>query len=314
MKNIPTLISIVSPVYSCNTSIYELYYRLTSILETITPYYEIIFVNDCSPDDAWKTITNLSKKDKKVKGITLSRNFGQHYAITSGLTFVKGTWVIVMDCDLQDQPEEIIKLYNKAQEGFDVVYGCRNTRQDNFIKIFFSKLFYKIFGYLTDTKQDSKIANFGIYHYKVIKAILSMGDSLRYFPTMVRWVGFNQTTIDIQHGKRKDGNTSYSFSKLIKLSWDVILAFSDKPLRLTVKLGIGISFLSLCYTAIFLIQYFTGNIKVVGFTSLIISIWLLSGIIIFFIGIVGLYIGKTFENVKKRPTFIIKDTLNLEED
>lgn len=306
------LISIVIPVYGCSTSLYELYLRLCSILEPITSAFEIIFVNDYSPDHAWDVIIDISRKDKRAKGINLSRNFGQHYAITAGLTYAKGNWIIIMDCDLQDQPEEISKLYNKALEGFDVVYGRRKNRQDGFLKVFLSKIFYRLFGYLTDTKQDSRIANFGIYNKKVIESVLSMGDSLRYFPTMVRWVGFNQTMVDIEHAERLKGKSSYSFKKLLRLSLDVVLSFSEKPLRLTVKIGLGISFLALCSIIVFLVLYFSGIIKVLGYTSLIISIWLLSGIIIFFIGFVGLYVGKTFENVKKRPVFIIRDTLNLE--
>ena len=314
MLESPCLFSIVSPVYGCSINLYELYFRLYSTLEPITSSFEIIFVNDNSPDKAWDVIAEISHKDRRVKGINLSRNFGQHYAISAGLTYAKGQWVIIMDCDLQDQPEEIIKLYNKALEGFDVVYGCRKNRQDGFLKVLFSKLFYRIFGYLTGTKQDSRIANFGIYHHKVIEAVLSMGESLRYFPTMVRWVGFKQTSVNIEHAERSNGKSSYSFKQLLRLSMDVILAFSDKPLRLTVKLGLGISFVALCSTVVFFILYFSGVIKVLGYTSLIISIWLLSGIIIFFIGMVGLYIGKTFENVKKRPAFIISDTLNLEDN
>jgi len=311
MQENSILLSVVTPVYGCSTYLFELYYRLVKTLETLSLDFEIIFVNDCSPDDSWTEIVKLCQKDNRVRGINLSRNFGQHYAITAGLDHCCGEWIVVMDCDLQDQPEEIIKLYSKALEGFEVVYGRRTIRKDNFIKVFLSKLFYKLLSYLTDTKQDSTIANFGIYHKNVIKAILNMGDSLRYFPTMVRWVGFNQTSIIIDHAERKDGKSAYSFKKLINLSLDVMLAFSDKPLRLTVKLGLLISFLSVLFACVFVIQYLLGDIKVVGFTSLIISIWLLSGIIIFIIGIVGLYIGKTFENVKKRPTFIVKELLNI---
>jgi polyisoprenyl-phosphate glycosyltransferase len=273
-------ISVVSPVYKCSTCLVELCLRLVKTLEAISENFEIILVNDNSPDDSWGTIVSLSQKDKRVKGIKLSRNFGQHYAITAGLDHCSGEWIVVMDCDLQDQPEEIVKLYNKALEGYDVVYGRRISRKDNFIKVLMSKLFYFILSYLTGTKQDSSIANFGIYHIKVIKAILSMGDSLRYFPTMVRWVGFNQTSVNIEHAERKDGRSAYSFKRLINLSIDVMLAFSDKPLKLTVKLGLFISAISVLFAFVFFIQYLLGDIKVTGYTSLIISIWLLSGIII----------------------------------
>lgn len=311
-KYINPHISIVSPVYGCKTCLYELYHRLTSVLEQINKEFEIILINDNSPDGAWETIKELSHKDNKVKGINLSRNFGQHYAIAAGLTVCKGEWVIVMDCDLQDKPEEILKLYSKTNEGYDVVLGRRKLRQDSIFKVACSRLFYQVLGYLTETTQDSAVANFGIYNWKVIKAINEMGDNMRYFPTMVKWVGFRQTTIDIEHAERTEGKSGYSIKKLLHLGLDVILAFSDKPLRLTVKLGLLISATSFIVVIISLIRHFLGYVHVLGWTSMILSLWLLAGIIIFLIGIVGLYIGKTFENVKKRPRFIISDEINLE--
>lgn len=307
-------ISIVIPVYGCKTCLIELYFRLNQTLASISPDYEMIMVNDSSPDGAWDTIVEIAQKDQRVKGINLSRNFGQHYAIAAGLDHCHGEWVVVMDCDLQDRPEEISKMYDKALEGWDIVFGRRKVRKDHFLKSIFSKVFYSILGYLTHTKQDSAIANFGIYHYKVIDSICSMGDSMRYFPAMARWVGFKQTSVDIEHAERVHGKTSYSFGKLFRLGMDVILAFSDKPLRLTAKLGLAISFVSLLLVVVFLYGYLSGTIVVPGFTSLILSVWLLGGIIIFLIGMVGLYIGKTFENVKNRPRYIIKEKLNSEND
>lgn len=311
MNNNNVHISVISPVYGCATSLIELYFRIKNVLSGITESFEIIFVNDNSPDNAWEIIEELSKKDDRIKGILLSRNFGQHNAITAGLDFSLGEWVVVMDCDLQDQPEEITKLYEKAKEGYDIVYGRRVQRMDVFYKTLFSKLFYMFLGYLTDTKLDSTIANFGIYHRKVIASICSMGDYVRYFPAMVRWVGFKHSAVDIEHAERKHGKTSYNIHKLLRLGIDVVLTFSDKPLRLTVKLGLLISLISFVLVIIYMIEYFTGHIKVPGYTSLILSVWLLGGIIILLIGIVGLYIGKTFENVKKRPKYIVSKKINM---
>lgn len=300
--------SVVIPLYKCSSSINELNERLIKVLSKLSNEFEIIYVNDASPENDWEIVTQLSKKDKRVKGINFSRNFGQHYAITAGLDFANGDWVVVMDGDLQDQPEEIIKLYEKAKEGYDVVLAKRISRQDNFLKKLLSKYFYKVLSYLTETKQDYTIANFGIYRKKVIAAILEMKDNLRYFPTMVHWVGFKSTSIAVTHSKRLRGKTSYSLRSLIHLSIDVMLAFSDKPLRLTVKLGFSIALLSIIYAIITLIKYFTGQIEILGWTSMIISIWFLSGVIITVLGIVGLYIGKIFEKVKNRPFYIIDET------
>jgi glycosyltransferase involved in cell wall biosynthesis len=298
-------ISVVTPVYGCKTCLYELYFRLKETIEKIAFDFEIIMVNDASPDGAWESIVDLANKDKRVKGINLSRNFGQHYAISAGLDYCQGEWIVVMDCDLQDQPEEIAKLYNEAIKGYHIVYALRNQRKDKLLKRVFSKMFNAILGYLTNTVQDSTIANFGIYHRKVIDSIRNMGDYHRYFPTMVRWVGFRHTKIGVTHAERVDGHTSYSLKMLTRLSIDIILSFSDKPLRLAVKFGFIISFLTLIFAIYNLILFFNNKILVPGYTSLIISVWFLSGLIIMVLGIVGLYIGKTFDKVKGRPSYLI---------
>jgi len=304
-------ISIVSPVYGCNGTLIELYLRVKKALENEKLSFELLLIDDGSPDEAWPAIEELASRDERVKGILFSRNFGQHNAITAGLEHASGEWVVVMDCDLQDQPEEIIKLYKKAQEGFDIVLGKRQERKDFFIKKFLSGLFYRVLSYLTKTNQDSSIGNFGIYKSNVIEAVCSLGDQQRFFPTLVKWVGFKHTSIEIEHSPRTIGKTTYSFRKTLNLALDVMLAFSDRPLKLIVKLGIYVSVLAVLYTIITLVRYFSGDIKVMGYTSLIISVWFFSGIIILILGVVGLYIGKTYEKVKDRPQYIIKNRLNL---
>ncbi|MGA2405356.1 MAG: glycosyltransferase family 2 protein [Bacteroidales bacterium] len=305
-------ISVISPVYGCKSCLYELCFRLKETLEKITQDFEIILVNDVSPDGAWETIIELAQKDSRVKGINLSRNFGQHYAITAGLDNCNGEWVVVMDCDLQDQPEEILKLYNKALEGYDIVFGRRFARKDHFFKKFFSKLFYFFFSYLTDTKQDYTVANFGIFHKKVIQAILNMGDYYRVFPILIQWVGFKKTYIDVEHGYRNEGKSGYSYRQLIRLAFDMIVSFSEKPLRLGLKFGILISFVSFLMGLYYLIQYLTGKVLVPGYTSLIITIMFSTGIIISFLGLVGVYIGKVSIQVKNRPKYIVKQKINIE--
>ncbi|PKP35108.1 MAG: glycosyltransferase [Bacteroidetes bacterium HGW-Bacteroidetes-17] len=299
-------LSVVIPLYKCSKAIEELTGRLITTLEAITTSFEIIYINDASPENDWEIVKIQATKDQRIKGINFSRNFGQHYAITAGLEHAKGNWIIVMDGDLQDQPEDILKLYEKANEGNDMVLGMRIGRKDSGLKIIFSKLFYKLFSYLTDTKQDATIANFGIYHRKVIDAILSMKDSIRYFPTMVQWVGFRKAKIAINHTERVYGQSAYSFKSLINLAFNNIIAFSDKPLRLTVKFGFSLTILSIIYGSTILIKYLTGHISVAGYASLLVSIWFLSGLIIAILGMVGIYVGKTFEGVKKRPYYIIK--------
>ncbi|MBP7511384.1 MAG: glycosyltransferase family 2 protein, partial [Bacteroidia bacterium] len=291
-------ISIVIPVYRAELIVDELVSRLCASLNSITSQYEIILVDDCGPDKSWDKIVANAANNNKIIGIRLSRNFGQHHAITAGLDKSTGNWVVVMDCDLQDQPEEIAKLYAKAKEGYDIVFARRAQRQDTFIKRFTSQLFYKGFAYLSGIPQDGTIGNFGIYNRKVIDAINAMREPMRAFAPMARWVGFNRTAIDVAHAERFEGSSSYNWSRLITLALDIAMAYSDKPLKLTVKLGIGISFLSVLYTLYNIVLYNMGIIKLSGYTSLIVSIWFLSGLTIFTLGILGLYLGKVFEGIK----------------
>ena len=304
-------ISVVIPVYECSQFLNDLYTRLKNALEEITGDFEIILVNDASPGNDWDIIQELSTQDKRVKGINFSKNFGQHYAITAGLDHCSGTWVVVMDGDLQDQPEEIKKLYDLALKGYDIVLGRRNRRKDGFFKRIVSKLFYKLFGYLTETKQDEGIGNFGIYSRNVVNTICNMRENLRFFPTMVRWVGFKKAVVNIDHEKRKYGKSSYSYGKLLKLALNVIIAFSDKPLRLTVKLGFFISFFSFLYALFIVIRAFMGIRSIEGWPSLIVSIWFLSGLIIFILGFIGIYISRIFDETKKRPIYVVSEKVGF---
>jgi polyisoprenyl-phosphate glycosyltransferase len=303
-------LSIISPVYRAENIIPQLVDRISRNAEKITMDYEIILVEDCGPDNSWQAIQELSNSNSKIIGIKLSRNFGQHYAITAGLDHARGEWVVVMDCDLQDVPEEIPSLYNKAQEGFDVVLARRAVRKDHFFKRLFSAAFYRTLGYLTGSDQDESIANFGIYNRKVIQAVVSMRESIRYFPTMIKWVGFKTIKMDVVHDHRADGKSSYNFRKLLRLATDIILAYSDKPIRIMVRFGLLISLASFLFALRLLYLWSNERIEILGYTSLIVSIWLLSGLIISTLGIVGLYIGKTFEGVKKRPIYIIDKIVN----
>lgn len=311
MTNGKVHLSIVSPVYRAEKIVSELVKQIKESVSTITDNFEIILVNDCSPDNSWEKIEYECAQDLRVKGVNLSRNFGQHYAITAGLNYTKGEWVVVMDCDLQDRPDEIPNLYKKAQEGWDSVFAQRTVRNDSFVKRFMSKSFYSLFSYLTETKQDPSVANFGIYNRCVVDAILSMHDQIRFFPTMVQWVGFRKFYLPVKHSERFEGKTSYNFRALAMLALNTILAFSDKPLRLTAKLGFFIATISFVTGIFYFIMYLTGHIHVLGFTSMILSVWFLSGIIMMILGMLGLYIGKVFEKVKERPTFIVSKTTNI---
>lgn len=299
-------LSIISPVYRAEKTLEPLVLRIKDAVRKISSEFEIVLVEDASPDRSWDEIDRLAKLHPEVVGIKLSRNFGQHYAITAGLDHAKGDWVVVMDCDLQDRPEEIPQLLAKAEEGYDVVLARRANRQDGFLKRLSSKLFYRTLAWLTGSHQDETIANFGIYHKKVIREISNMRESIRYFPTMVRWVGFRQTTLDVIHAANEERGSSYNFKRLFNLALDIMLAYSDKPIRMTVKVGLLIALAGFLFAVFTLVRYLQGDIIIAGYASLIISLWILTGFILVTLGMVGLYIGKTFEGVKNRPIYIVE--------
>jgi len=301
-------LSIVSPVYRAELVLDELVERIAKSVPSAFNSYEIILVDDFSPDRSWQKIIEISSKNSNVRGFKLSRNFGQHYAITAGLNQVSGDYVVVLDCDLQDQPEEIEKLFNESQKGFDIVLARRYERKDSFYKKTVSKLFYKTLSYLTGTKQDATVANFGIYSKQVINEVVKLEEKIKYFPTMVKWVGFSTSYVNVEHASRSEGKSNYNLKKLLNLALDIILAYSDKPLRLIIKFGLSIAIISFLMVFYVLYEKFTGKVSVSGYASLIISIWFLSGCLLTTLGVVGLYIGKIFEGVKNRPSYIIEKT------
>jgi glycosyltransferase involved in cell wall biosynthesis len=307
-----TKISVVSPVYQAEEIVPHLVREIEYAIEKLVDSFEILLVEDRSRDGSWAAIKKECEKSSRVKGIRLSRNFGQHCAITAGLKHAKGEWIVVMDCDLQDRPDQIQALYSKALEGFDVVLARRWLRKDSMIKRLYSRLFYSVFSYLTGTAQDASIANFGIYRGKVIDAILSMNDDIRYFPAMVQWVGFSTATVDVEHSARLKGQTTYNLRRMLRLGINSIISFSDKPLRLVAQGGLVVAFGALFIGSIYFIGYLLGFIKVAGYTSIIISIWLTAGINVFVLGLVGIYVGKAFEKIKNRPIFIIDEVLNYD--
>ena len=287
---------------------WELYERTAKTLTPITTDFEFIFVNDASPDKAWQVINQLKSNDGRIRGINLSRNFGQYPALTAGLKASRGEWIVVMDCDLQDLPEEISRMYEKAQEGFYVVVGSRQERHDSAFRLLVSKCFYGTMSYLTGRHHDNTLANFGIYHRQVIDAILSLEDHMRYFSVMVRWVGFSTAVIPVKHAPRKGGVSGYSFSKLFSLATDIILAYSEKPLRLVIKGGLAVSVASLGYLLLTATHVST-NTPIQATSFLMGQLWLIFGLLLVVLGVIALYIGKIFEETKKRPIYIVQEEI-----
>lgn len=304
-------ISVVSPVYMGEKIVHELVRRIVDSVSELTSDFEIILVNDASPDLSWRMILKECEKDNRVKGINLSRNFGQHKAIRAGLSYTKGDWVVVMDCDLQDRPEEISKLYAKAMEGYDVVQGERMDRQDSGLKKLSSKVFHIVFDWLTGIKTNNKIANYGIYKSDVIKCICKIAERDRGFGSMVNYVGFKKVSIPVEHSTRFEGKSSYNLSRMLKLAFNSIISNTNKPLRMMVIIGFVIALLSLTIALYNVVAKFLGFISVAGFSTIVFSIWFVGGMLMMQMGILGIYLGKVFDQVKGRPLFVVRDVVNI---
>lgn len=305
-------ISVISPVYGAPTLIEELVRQVEAAVKQITEDYEIILVEDHSPDNSQEIIRCVCASNSKVKGVFLSRNFGQQSALNAGFDSSSGEFVVTLDCDLQNPPSQIVQLYNKIQEGYDIVYASRQNRPDNYFMTKGSKLFNKLMGFLTDTKQDESLAEFAIYRRKMVDAMATMGDFRRYYPLMNQWVGFKSCKILVNHDERTDGkSSSYSMRKRIELAVSTAIAFSTKSLRLIVYFGTIITLLAVIGAIILVAKTLIAGIDVSGWVTLFVSMWFITGIMIMIMGIIAVYIGSIFEEVKHRPSYIISEKLNF---
>jgi dolichol-phosphate mannosyltransferase len=302
------LISVVTPVYKAEGCLEELHRRLVAALSSITQDFEIVMVEDCGGDRSWNIIRELAARDARVKGVQFSRNFGQHYGITAGLDYCDGDWVVVMDCDLQDRPEEIPRLYARAKEGYEVVIARRTENGSPLARGFTSWLFYRIFSWLADMEYDGQAGNYRMISRKVVNSLRGMREQLRFFGALIHWMGFPTTTVDVQHDPRFEGRSTYTLGKLWRLAFETIVAYSDKPLRIATRFGFMISLLAFAYGLYILWHAFRYGSTIVGWASLIVSIYFIGGIIIAILGMLGIYLGKTFDETKKRPLYIVMHT------
>ena len=304
-------ISVVIPVYGCKAALPELHRRLCESLSTIAETYEIILVEDNCPQNSWEEIEKICAEDKIVKGIHFSRNFGQIKAITAGLDHSSGDWIVVMDCDLQDRPESIPEMYRKAQEGYDVVFARREGRKDTAVTKFLSKAFYMVYDYFTDGAFDSAICNFSVSRRVVIDAYCRMREQNRAYTMFIKWLGFKQTAIDMSADERFEGSSSYNLKKKLKMAFEIITSQSNKPLYFSVKAGFIIAFLALLYIIYLVLRAVFGGDLLTGWTTIVASIYLMGGLILCAIGVVGIYVGNIFNEAKDRPLYVIKESLNL---
>jgi glycosyltransferase involved in cell wall biosynthesis len=310
-KTFMTHLSVVVPVYNESSLIKELVKRVKANVKLITEDFEIILIDDGSYDQTWELIESEASQEKRIKGIKFSRNFGHHYAITAGLHNAIGEWVVVMDGDLQDRPEVIPDLYKKAQTGFDVVFVSRQNRPEKLYYQIAQKFFYRILRLLSGIDFDSSQANFSIINKKVVQAFKNFPENARFYGSTIKWLGFNRSSIYADHGVRHSGKPSYTFRKRIKLASDIILSFSERPLKFAVFIGILFSFLSFIGAGIIILRSISFGYSVIGWPSLMVTIFFLSGITLTILGFIGIYLGRIFQEVKNRPLYLVSSEVNF---
>jgi dolichol-phosphate mannosyltransferase len=262
-------------------------------------------VEDRSRDRSWQIIEGFARTESRVCGLQLSRNFGQHAAIAAGLDHCDGDWVIIMDCDLQDAPEDIEGLYRAAQNGYDVVLTERTHWQTGWTRMMLGKAFAIVFGYLTEHGFDVRVGAFRIVSRRVVEAYRQMNEKNPFLLGAIPWLGFPTTSIKVEQNERFAGKSGYTFKKLLRLAVFSVVAYSDKPLRLTVKCGLGLGAISCLFGIALIFDHLFGGDRLPGWSSVIVSIYLVGGLLMASVGMVGLYVGKLFDLARDRPPYII---------
>lgn len=305
------LLSVIVPVLNEETILPELYFRLKNILNTLPLAHEIVFVDDGSEDSTFSVLQSYAEKDSDIRVIRLSRNFGHQIAITAGMDYCRGDAVVIMDGDLQDPPEVIPKLVGKWGEGYDVVYAVRKKRKgERFLKLFTAFFFYRVIKRITRINIPSDTGDFRLMNRRALNEFLKMRESHRLIRGMVSWVGFKQTGIEYERDIRYAGKTKFSLFKMAQFALDGITSFSNVPLKLATYLGFFVSFLSLIKIIELMINYFYKS-YVPGWASIMVAVLFLGGVQLITIGIIGEYIGRIHEEVKKRPLYLVDETINL---
>jgi glycosyltransferase involved in cell wall biosynthesis len=307
------LLSIATPVYKTESLVGPLVERIRAAARTVTEDFEVLLVEDGSPDNSWAAIVRECDRDPRIRGVRLSRNFGQHPAITAALEHARGDFVVIMDCDLQDDPDYIPSLYDKCRQGFDVVFARRRVRRFGWWKNLSARIYYTIFRWLAGVAYDPNIGSYSIISRRVVDAFLLFGDYRRGYVIVLHWLGFSRGYVDVEHRERPDGRSSYSAWQLMVHALTLTLTYSEKPLHLSIYIGSVLSLLSFVFGGWFIVRYFNSNVGqlALGWTSLMISHLFLSGLILISLGVIGLYMGRIFEQVKHRPIYVVRETRNM---
>jgi len=304
-------INLVAPIHNETNTILKFVDLVSVNLKKITENYKIILIDDGSTDNSWQIIEELSQKNNNLLAIKLTRNFGHHYALAAGLQHAKGDWVIVMDSDLQDDPNTIEILFQEALKGFEIVFVNRINRPESNVYKISQRIFYFALRKLSGIDFNYKQANYSIISRKVLDKLNNSHEQFKFYPSSVKWLGYKTGFVESQHLYRYSGKSSYNFRKRLNLALDIILSFSNRPLFIGIYFGLFVSLLSLFFIVWIIIGAIFGKFVVLGWPSLMASIFFLGGCILTIIGVIGVYIGKIFSQVKKRPSYIVEKILNV---
>lgn len=310
MADVPD-ISIVVPVYGSQAVLKTLYQRVADAVNRIPAGFELIFVDDCGPGHSWEIIHHIAERDPRVIGLRLSKNFGQHHAITAGMDLARGKWIVVMDCDLQDRPEEIPRLWAKAQEGYDVVIGRRAERKDGFFKRFFSEAFHVIFRYVTDRQSDAAQSNFGMYSRRVVDKVKTRSEWPRIIPLLVQRAGFEIVSIDVEHHQRAEGKSGYSFGRKLSLAMDILFSYSSNPLTFLTRFVLFAAVASSVAGLLAFVYCFLFDCTPAGRISLTASLLFFAGILFLGAGVWGIYRVRILSQAKTKPAYVVKERTQM---
>lgn len=303
-------LTVVIPIFNEEKNIPVLYKRLKKVINKISKSHEIIFVDDGSSDTSLEVIKKLRIKDKKIKAISFSRNFGHMPAVIAGLKESIGQKVVIMDADLQDPPEVITRMWKKSEEGFDVIYGVKKKRKEGILRKLLFKIFYRILNSISTYKMPLDAGTFSLIDKKVVLILGSLQEKNKYLSGLRSWSGFRQTGITYERGKRFMGKEA-SLRRLSKLALDGMISFSYLPLRLATFLGFVCSLLSIIgIITVMILRIFFG-IGLIGWASTITTILLLSSVQLITLGIIGEYLARIYDEVKSRPEYIISKTFGI---
>jgi dolichol-phosphate mannosyltransferase len=306
--------SIVAPVYNEEAILPEFYRRMTAVMVEAGEAYELILVNDGSRDRSLNIMRELHDQDPRVKIINFSRNFGHQIAITAGADYAQGEAVIITDADLQDPPEVILDMINRWREGYEVVYAVRSQREgETWFKEFTARLFYRLIAGITNVDIPLDAGDFRLMDQHVVAALRQVREQHRFMRGLSSWVGFKQVGVEYVRQQRYAGETKYPFRKMLKFAIDGITSFSYLPLQLATYFGFFIAGLSLAGIVLTIILRLSGSTAFYGQASTLVSVLFLGGVQLIFLGIIGEYLGRIYDEVKGRPLYIVAETLGFDE-